>query len=191
LGSPDEARARLDALESQVANDTIYSPTVTQSPPSLQAGLYVGEVRFTFDTLRDDRYSELTMRIFNGTGRIIELMNLSGQIKFDAPNNKDPSQMGELPTPALRSDTKKSVFQLQEWFLILSQRVPAPEADKILAMVKTNTHILFDLTGLNIQIAAHDKPNDIERLPLWSGVSYSRDFGFLRIVTAVLNAKEG
>src|SRR5262249_34240369 len=155
--------------------DKVYSPTITQSPPPLHAGLYVAEVRFTFDTLKDDRHSELTMRIFNGTGRIIDLMNLSGQIKFNAPNNKDPSQMGELPTPALRSDTKKSVFQLQEWFLILSQRVPAPEADKILAVIKTNTSILFDLTGLNIQIAAHDKPNDTERLPLWSGVSYSRD----------------
>jgi hypothetical protein len=91
--------------------------------------------------------------------------------------------MGELPTPALRSDTNKSVFQLQEWVLIFIQQVPASQADKILAMLKTHTHIIFDLSGLNIQIADHNKPNEIERLPLWPGVIYSRDTGFIRVKT--------
>jgi hypothetical protein len=177
--------------ETTKVGDKIYPPTVTQSPPSLKAALYVGEVRLTFDKIKDDRYSELTMRVFNGTGRVIEFVNLSGQIKFNAPNNKDPSWMGELPTPALRPDTEKRVLQLREWFLILSQRVPGSDADKILEMLKTDTPILFDLGGLNIQIADHDKPNEIERLPLWSGVSYSRNAGFLRIVTASMNIKMG
>lgn len=62
-----------------------YPPTVTQSVPSIQLGLYVAEIRLTFDALEKERHSELAMRVFNGTGRVIDFANLSGHIKFNAP----------------------------------------------------------------------------------------------------------
>ena len=42
--------------------------------------------------LEKDRHSELTMCVFNGTGRVVEFHNLQGQVKFNAPNNTDPDR---------------------------------------------------------------------------------------------------
>jgi hypothetical protein len=89
-----------------------------QTPPTLAAGLYVADIRFNLGTLKNDRHSELTMCVFNGTGRVIEFVKLSGRIKFSTPNNTDPNRMGELPEPSLRPDMARSVGQLQEWFVI-------------------------------------------------------------------------
>jgi hypothetical protein len=156
-------------------------------PHALGPDLYVSDIRFTFGELENDRHSELTIRVFNGTGHVVEVSNLSGRIKFNAPNSTDPSRMGELPTPALRPDTARTVAQSNEWFLILTQRVPAAEADKMLAMLKSDIPIHFDLSGLKIDIFAQDNRNNIEKLPLWHGVSYSRGNGFGRIISAAAN----
>ena len=48
------------------------------SPPTLRAGLYVCDIRFTFAHLEKDRHSELTMRVFNGTGSVVEFSNVQG-----------------------------------------------------------------------------------------------------------------
>ena len=82
---------------------------------------------------------------------------------------------------------KRSAMQLEEWFYILNQHVPAVEADKILAMLDADTPIHFDLSGLNIEIATRDEPSKKERLPLWAGVSYSKGYGFGRIISATMN----
>jgi hypothetical protein len=171
--------------------DRFPSPTISQLHPTLEASLYVCDIRFTFADLKKNRHSELTMCVFNGSGRVVQFVTLSGKIKFNAPNNSDPDRMGELPTPALRPDTARTVDQLQEWLLILSQQVPADEADKILAMLRTKTPIHFDLSGLNIRVAASDKPSETERLPVWSGVSYKQDYGFARIISASININLG
>jgi hypothetical protein len=92
-----------------------------------------------------------------------------------------------LPAPALRNDVAKKVEQLKEWFLIFDQRVPAAEADKILAMLKDEIPILVDLSRLKIEVFGDDDPKKIEQLPLWYGVSYNRDYGFGRIISAVAN----
>jgi hypothetical protein len=169
--------------------DKFYAPTVTQSPPKLADSLYVGEIRFSFNRLKDDRHGEWTIRVFNGSGRVVELSTLSGKIKFNAPNSKDPKTTGELPPPSIRTDTAKTVLQLKEWFLILSQPVPSVEADKILAMLDTNTPIGFDLSDLKIEVCVSGKENEKERLPLWGGVSYRKDFGFGRIIMATAHFK--
>jgi hypothetical protein len=170
-------------------SDRIGSPTVTTSPPTLHAGLYVCDMRLTFADLEKDRHSELTMRVFNGTGRVVEFSNLSGHVKFNAPNNTDPARMGILPTPALRPDTARTVAQLQEWFLILTQRVPAIEADKLLAMLAADVPILFDLSELKIEVFEKDYRKKVELLPIWSGVSYGRGYGFGRIISATANIR--
>jgi hypothetical protein len=76
---------------------------IDKTPPAaIRDGLYVGEISFTFADLEKDRHSELIMRVFNGTGNVVELFSLLGQVKFNASNNTDPDRMGTLPTPALR-----------------------------------------------------------------------------------------
>jgi hypothetical protein len=173
---------------SQLAKRIMGRTTVAASLPTLQAGLYVSDIRFTFADLKD-RHSELTMRVFNGAGRDAEFSGLiTGRIKFSAPNNSDPSRMGDFPTPAMRPDTERTVAQLKEGLLILTQIVPAVEADKLIAMLETDTQINFDLRELTIGVFAQDDRNKIERLPIWSGVSYSRGNGFGMINYVYLQA---
>jgi hypothetical protein len=78
-------------------SDVFYSPIVATTLPKIETGLNVADIRLTFGDLEKDRHSELTIRVFNGTGRVIELGNLSGHIKFNAPNNTDPSRMETCP----------------------------------------------------------------------------------------------
>lgn len=151
--------------------------------PTLITGLYVSDIRFNFSKL-SERHGEWSMRVFNGTGRVIEFSGLSGQAKFHAPNDTAPSRKGELPEPSARADMAQMVGPFKEWLLILSQHVPAAEADKLSAMLAADTPIHFNLSGLTIKVCAQDDRKKIERLPIWSGVSYSRGFGFGQIISA-------
>jgi hypothetical protein len=169
--SPDQAPSK----------DQIYPTTAACEPPPLERSLYVSDIRFTFDKLRGDRYSELTMWVFNGSGRVVEIGNVSGRITFNSPNNTYPNRMGVLPTPALRSDVKRTVVQLEERRLMFDQRVPPTEADKLLAMIRAKIPIHFELGGLNIEVFPQEDRSKVEHLPLWFGVSYERGFRFGRV----------
>ena len=165
----------------------IGTPTLTQHPPALTASLYVGEIRFTFADLAKDRHSEISMRVFNGSGRVVQLSQVSGCIKFHETNN-DPKYLGKLPEPTIRNDTARTVTQLNEWFLIFAQKVPAEQADTLLKMIADDVKILFDLSELKIKVCATDTPQKLEDFPMWGGVSYDRTFGFMRIITGTMNA---
>ncbi len=154
------------------------------TPSSLRDGLYMADPRFTFTELETDRHSEFTMRVFNGSGREVEIASVSGQITFNAPNNTNPAYMGTLPTPALRADSVRQVSPLGEWFLIFAQRVPAPEAAKLLDMLEHDILILFTLNDLRIEVFARDEPGKVVPLSLWHGVSYRKTYGFGQIIAA-------
>jgi hypothetical protein len=156
--------------------------------PTLLTGLYVSDIRLTFASLAE-RHSEISMRVFNGTGCVVEFSGLSGRIKFTSPNSADPSCMGDLPAPSTRADMAQIVGPFKEWLVILSQRVPAAEADKLLAMLAADVPIHFDLSGLTIQVCAQDNQQKVERLPIWGGVSYSRGNGFGQIVYLTAHVK--
>ena len=179
-----ENKELLSAPPSAATATTEADQTVidTTPPGTIRSGLHVSDMRFSFTDLQKDRHSELTMRVFNGTGSVVEFYKLHGQITFNAPNNTDPSRMGTLPTPTLRSDTEKTGAQLKEWFLILTQRVPPIEADKLLALREADIRILFDLRELTIEVVGQHDRNKVERLPIWGGLSYSRDHGFAQII---------
>ncbi len=184
LGQGDVPALSNKPLES---GDMFGRPALTQLPPALATGLYVSDIRFTVDDLEKNRRAELTMRVFNGTGLAVEFSSLFGRITFKAPNSADPQHAGELPTPALRHDVAKVVYPLQEWLFILEQRVPAQEADKMVAMIAADVAIHFDLTGLDISVFPMGEPKQAERLPLWSGVSCRAGICFGRIINAVVN----
>ena len=120
------------------------------------------------------------MRVFNGTGNVVEFYKLLGQVKFNDGNNTDPDRMGTFPPPALRSDTQRTVAPFKEWFLVLNQRVPADEADKLQKMIEADIRIHFDLRELKIEVVGQHDRNKVERLPIWGGVTFSRGDGFLR-----------
>lgn len=160
----------------------LASNRITRSPGKIAAGLYVCDMRFTFADLEKDRHSEVTMRVFNGTGSAVEFHNPQGQIKFNAPNDKDRDCMGTLPAPALRHDTTRTVAHLQESFLILTQQVPADEADKLLKMLAADIPIHFDLRELTIGVVGKHDRNRVERLPIWDGMRCYRSHCFGRVV---------
>ncbi len=161
----------------------IGEPMQNVAAPTLTVGLYVSDIRFNFTNL-NERHGEWSMRVFNGTGRAVEFSGLTGRIKFNAPNNTDPSCKGELPEPSARADMAQTVGPFKEWLIILSQRVPAADADKLSTMLAADTRILFNLDDLTIKVCAQDARQKIERLPIWGGVSYNRGFGFGQIVRA-------
>ena len=163
------------------------SPTLTQLPPALATGLYVSDIRFNVDDLEKNRRGELTMRVFNGTGRTVEFSSLSGRMTFTAPNSADPQRKGTLPSPALRYDVAKVADPFQEWLLILEQHVPSQEADKLIAMLQDDVPIHFGLENLNISVFAQNDPKKVERLQLWYGVAIHRGFTFGRIINGVVN----
>jgi hypothetical protein len=165
-------------------------PCARQWPiPTLLTGLYVSDIRLTFANLVAERHSEISMRVFNGTGRVVKFSGLSGHIKFTSPNSANPSHMGDLPTPSTRADMAQIVEPFKEWLVILSQRVPATEADKLLALLAADIPIHFDLSGLTIEICAQDNQQQVERLPIWGGVSYNRGNGFDQIIYGTAHIK--
>jgi hypothetical protein len=154
------------------------------SSPTLAAGLYVSDIRFTFADLEKDRHSEISMRVFNGTGNTVEFSSISGRIKFSASTSADQSRSGDLPTPSPRPDMATLATPFQEWLLILTQRVPAAEADKLLAMLEAHIPIHFNLSELTIEVSAQDDRQNVARLPIWAGVSYNLGSGFGQIISA-------
>src|SRR5215217_1159627 len=116
----------------------------------LSKGLYVGEIRMNFGGLRENRYSEIRIRVFNATGRTVALVGLSGNISFHVPDN-DEHWTGVMPAPSLRADTITTIEPLQEWPITLSQRVEAMDADKLIFMLDNNMMIPFTLTDLVIE----------------------------------------
>lgn len=166
---------------------------ISTPPPTLQAGLCVFDIRFNFAHLKELR-GEWSMRVFNGTGRIVEFCGLSGRIKFRTPNNADLSRRppgistpltGELPEPSARANMAQTVAPFKEELVILSQQVPSAEADKLLVALAADIPIHFDLSGLTIKVCAQNARQKIERLPIWGGVSYNRGFGFGQIASAI------
>jgi hypothetical protein len=173
------------------ASEMFGRPTLTQLPPALATGLYVSDIRFTFDDLEKNRRAELTMRVFNGTGRAVEFSSLSGRMTFKAPNSADPQHTGELPTPSLRYDVAKVVYPLQEWLFILEQHVPAQDADKLISMLQNDVPIHIELDGLAISVFAQDDPKKLERLPLWNGITLRRGISIGRIINVAVHVGAG
>jgi hypothetical protein len=139
-------------------------------------------MRFNFGDLKKDRHSKLTLCVFNGTGTVVELLNILGIVKFKDRNNTNPNHTGTLPTPTLQTDISSRVAPFQEWLLIMDQwGVPATEAVKLLEMLAADILVDFDLRELKIEVVAQHDRNKVERLPIWDGVSYSRSRGFGKV----------
>lgn len=163
-------------LQVRPANgDEIYSPTITRGPPPLLFGLYVADIGIDLSAVQTDHHGQISIRLFNGTGRTFDLAGLSGRITFRAGNliTGDPLMRGELPEPTIPSNTVKSVAPQTEWNLTLDQRFPSKEAPKVQDILRAHP-LHFDLTNLDIQIAWRDDPTKVERLKLWDGISYTR-----------------
>jgi hypothetical protein len=154
--------------------------------PTLTAGLYVGEIRISLEKIADDRHSEITIRVFNGTGKTVQFARLSGQIKFTAPGS---AHSGVLPSPTIRADMSNTVQPLVEWLMILDQRVPSEEAAKLSDILNDNRVIHFDLSGLKIEVSA-EGVKGVQSLNLWYGLTARTGVAWGRIVALAAHLGE-
>jgi hypothetical protein len=172
----DNRRTKPSAQSRLLMNDDkLFPPALTQGPASLLFGLYVADIGINLNAVETDHHGELSIRLFNGTGRTLDFISLSGPITFKVPNliSGDPQMKGELPEPTTSSTTVRSAAPYTEWNLVLDQRFPSKEAKKIPVILRAH-QLQFDLTLLNIQIAEHDDPKKVDRLDLWKGIRYER-----------------
>lgn len=170
-----EAKNALPVRIGLVDEDRIYPPTITQGPAPLLFGLYVADISIGLKTVQTDHHGEIRIRLFNGTRRTFDIVSLTGWITFKAGNliSGDPQMKGELPPPTISSKTVKSAAPKTEWDLVIDQRFPSKEADKIPTILRSYP-LHFDLALLDIQISEHEDPKKVERLILWAGVKYER-----------------
>jgi hypothetical protein len=165
--------------------DIFYPSTITLgAAPSLQTGLYLADISFNLNTIEKDRHTEIPICLFNGTNRTIDFVGLSGRVTFRAGDviTADSQMKGELPEPSVSPSIVRSVAPLTEWILAFSQHVPSQEANKIPAILRAHP-LHFELSQLDIQIAAHNEPTKTERLKMWTSVTYKRGFKAGRVVS--------
>ncbi|MGY2806073.1 hypothetical protein [Bradyrhizobium sp. USDA 4506] len=157
------------------SDDKIFAPTITQGPAPLLFGLYVADIGIGLKNVQSDHHGEIRIRLFNGTGHTFDIVSLTGSITFKAGNvvSSDPQMKGELPTPIISSKTPKSAAPQTEWSIVLDQRFPSKEADKIPAILRAHP-LHFDLSLLDIQISRRGDLNKVDRLQLWDGIKYER-----------------
>ena len=145
---------------------------------SLSDGLYVGEMLMSIDKLQSDRHSEIAIRLFNGTGRVVAIEALSGligEIRLD--------DRWTLPPPTISPSTNKLLFPFRELLIYLSQRVPPNDADKILQMIEEGRQVLLYFDRLTINVREHEKQTALERLKLWDGMTIKRGINYGRLVS--------
>jgi hypothetical protein len=147
----------------------------------LAAGLYVGEICLGLDLLKADRHVEVQMRVFNGTGSVIEIANMSGEIQVDLRTIGTKS----LPPPSISSNTNQKTLASREWIITLAQRVPQELADKIADSIAGDQVVSLYFGSLNIQVCRPDHANETERIPLWDGVTVQKGLRFGRVVQIV------
>ncbi|WP_271612420.1 hypothetical protein, partial [Bradyrhizobium sp. CCBAU 21362] len=165
--------------------DAFGGITLTQSPPSLENSVHVSNMRMTIDTIAVDRASELSMSVFNGSGRVIEFGRATGRITYRVKNGDQFTSEGALPTPSVDPNSARTAVQNEECYLILRQPVPQEIAAAL--RVRAETMIYFDLTELQVEVCPKADPEAKEKLKLWDGITVSRGYMFGRIKNATVH----
>lgn len=167
------------------ATDTFGEIRLTQSPPSLENSVHVSDMRMTIDTIANDRASELTMSVFNGSGRVIEFGRATGRITYRVKNGDQFTSEGALPTPSIDPNSARTAVQNEECYLILRQPIPQEVAAAL--RVRADTVIYFDLTELKVEVCTKANPEASENLKLWDGITVSRGYMFGRIKNTTIH----
>ncbi|MDB5609828.1 MAG: hypothetical protein JWP25_6728 [Bradyrhizobium sp.] len=150
----------------------------------LAQALYVGEMRVQVEHIAQERHSEISIRVFNGTGKAISLVGVSGQIAFSGSGGT-----GKLPTPTIRPDSAASVKPCEEWFILMNQRIPSDEATKLVSTLDKADTIQFDMREIKIEVSDGDRKASLN---LWGGVSASRaTVSYGRVVHLTANIRLG
>jgi hypothetical protein len=155
---------------------------------SIAPDLYVGEINFALNRLKDDRYITIAVRVFNGTSFTIAMSEVRGSISFGTVGD---AQSVRLPPPTIKADTPKTINPGGEWFIVLDQRVPAVLADQISALLSGEKGLIFYLDALDILVAMGARSEKTERLLLWSELVVKHGISQMRHVSGSMAVTEG
>jgi hypothetical protein len=160
-----------------------------EAPPGLvfpasssfeEKGLYVGSIAVSTGKLAEERVIEITARCFNGTGSPIFVHRAEGAITAKEGRGGSAHDVGELPVPWLKDEPNTdNIAAFSEFPVVLEQRVPGEIARRILDMDSTYS-ISFDLGALRIRVGSTLSRDHLVDLPLWDGVSISRNRDYIQ-----------
>jgi hypothetical protein len=129
----------------------------------IKTGVYVGLISVSIDKLSADLFMEITILGYNGTGKLVSIDGIDGNILYGET---------KLPTPIIVGDkfNIKTIYGATEFVIAIEQRVPRDIADHILQALAQKTTERFMLSSLNIR-ASFPPASDTTRLSLWDGIT--------------------
>jgi hypothetical protein len=142
---------------------------ITTLQPTIKRGLYVGDIRASFDKLRNDYVLEISIRAYNGTGGIVSLSEITGSVRYGTLDMQDVAYES-LPPVALLNNGQptKGIPIFTETVLALEQRMPSESAMKLLTALDEGNTAVFDLRQFNILLSLDSSPDETERLPVFN-----------------------
>ena len=155
--------------------NTFFSSTVTVTdPPPLvgEKGIYVGRTLIEAHNLSADLVMDIVIIGFNASGRPIRVREVSGFVSFVAKHIDGQSEAVKLPTPRVLVERGPAdeVKNLEEFMVIIEQRVPKVVAEQILASAEQK-HAEFYFDELDIVVESEGSKM---RLPVWSAITLKK-----------------
>jgi hypothetical protein len=103
----------------------------------------IGDIYVDFNRLKEDRLSEITIRVFNGTDYTIAMSDVKGGISYYAIGGFPSVEPKLLPSPTLGTLLPNRMAHPGcEWIVVLNQHVPAVMADQICELLEDKRNSL-------------------------------------------------
>jgi hypothetical protein len=133
---------------------------------SLNQGLYVAEIMLSLDRLSSDRHTEISIRLYNATGRTVLIDSIVGTVSFG---------IEKLPPPTLASPADGRIPPFREpYYVVLDQTMSCTDADLVLRRIEDGETVEFYFDDLNISIREEAPDSRVERLKMWDGLKIER-----------------
>lgn len=163
----------------------------TEPTPFNPLGLYVGVIRLTTSAIADQNTVEISAKVFNASGRAIDVRRVTGAITARIQRNDQTTDVGALPTPWLVENLEQmqGLEPLKEHLILLEQRLTPPVREALMAL-QPGDSVSFDLDGLDVAVEPQDRSAQASRLPLWNGIMLRRPLQDIE-AGRIINARVG
>lgn len=149
------------------------------NPNRLPAGLYVGDMNVNLCQLEKEKFVEISMRIFNGTGVKLKLGGISGgAVYFERMNDGNARRIANLPAASILPMEGRPDFiePLSDYLVSIYQRFPSDIVERFISIINSGGSVMLDFDGINLYTTDR-KRKTLWRAPIWNGISISRPLG--------------
>jgi len=160
-------------LASNSRTTQTFAPNPEETPPApfTAKGLYIARAYLDLRRLTEELYFILSFIVHNATGQQISVLEITGNIDFRIPDAGPDPMKANLSSPLWRRDNPKNeIPNLQEFMVVMEQRVPPDMGRLIMHGVEGKGGLRILLDGLNVIIQSADRKQKA-RLPLWAEIS--------------------